>query len=188
MDNRTAILDSALSLFAERGYDGVGVQEVAENAGITKPTLYHYFGSKQGLLEALVEMHHAPLTAAVHEAAQYSGNLPMTLERLGRCFFECARRDPVYYRLQLSFYFAAPGSDPHRVIAARSEEQHSAVEAMFLAAQRDHGNTVGRQRLYAATFVGTLNTCIGLWLNGYAALDDDLLRRAVKQFQHGIYS
>ena len=34
------------SCFMPRGYDAVGVQEIAQKAGITKPTLYYYFGSK----------------------------------------------------------------------------------------------------------------------------------------------
>jgi TetR/AcrR family transcriptional regulator len=54
MDNRSALLTHALQLFAARGYDAVGVQEIVEAAGITKPTLYHYFGSKRGLLDTLL--------------------------------------------------------------------------------------------------------------------------------------
>ena len=43
MDNRARLLDCAQDLFAARGYDAVGVQEIVEAAGVTKPTLYHYF-------------------------------------------------------------------------------------------------------------------------------------------------
>ena len=53
MDNRMNILQKALQLFYEKGYDAIGVQEIADAAGVTKPTLYHYFGSKYGLLEAV---------------------------------------------------------------------------------------------------------------------------------------
>ena len=55
MDNREAILSEALHLFYVRGYDAVGVQEIVDAAGVTKPTLYYYFGSKKGLLESLFE-------------------------------------------------------------------------------------------------------------------------------------
>lgn len=48
MDNRERILQCALELFYAKGYDAVGVQEIAQKAGITKPTLYYYFGSKYG--------------------------------------------------------------------------------------------------------------------------------------------
>ena len=54
MDNRENILTCALELFYQRGYDAVGIQEICQAAGITKPTLYHYFGSKYGLLEVLL--------------------------------------------------------------------------------------------------------------------------------------
>ena len=44
----------ASRLFAERGYDATSVREIVEAAGVTKPTLYYHFGSKQGLAEALL--------------------------------------------------------------------------------------------------------------------------------------
>ena len=39
MDNRERILQCALELFYAKGYDAVGVQEIAQKAGITKPTI-----------------------------------------------------------------------------------------------------------------------------------------------------
>lgn len=44
-----AALDSALSLFAERGYSGVAVDEIVKRAGVNKRMVYHYFGSKEGI-------------------------------------------------------------------------------------------------------------------------------------------
>ncbi len=44
----------AARLFAEHGYDATSVREIVEAAGVTKPTLYYHFGSKQGLAEALL--------------------------------------------------------------------------------------------------------------------------------------
>jgi len=52
----------AARLFAERGYDTTSVREIVEAARVTKPTLYYYFGSKQGLAEALLTR---PMTAFV---------------------------------------------------------------------------------------------------------------------------
>ena len=188
MDNRSIILNCALDLFTARGYDAVGVQEIVEAAGITKPTLYHYFGSKGGLMEALLVQYHDPLTENLKEGADYHGNLPFSLEKVGRTYFDYAKVHPVYYRMQIALVFSPRQSEAHRMISARNEEQHRLVEEMFRLAVRDHGNMRGREQLYAATFIGTINTCIGLWLNGYTELDDVLLQRVVKQFQHGIYS
>jgi AcrR family transcriptional regulator len=45
------LLAAATRLFAERGYDRTSVQEIVEAAGVTKGALYHYFGSKEDLLQ-----------------------------------------------------------------------------------------------------------------------------------------
>ena len=55
MDTKENIMTCAIKLFANRGYDAVGIQEIVDNAGVTKPTLYYYFKSKMGLLEAISE-------------------------------------------------------------------------------------------------------------------------------------
>ena len=56
MENRELIMQCAKTLFYSKGYDAVGVQEIVDRAGITKPTLYYYFGSKLGLLKTLIEV------------------------------------------------------------------------------------------------------------------------------------
>ena len=73
MDTRANLLTCALKLFADRGCDAVGVQEIVDAAGITKPTLYHYFGSNRGLLDALLAERFRPLHRAVAQAAMYYG-------------------------------------------------------------------------------------------------------------------
>lgn len=182
------ILRCALELFADRGYDAVGVQEVVEAAGITKPTLYYYFGSKLGLLKTLVETHHGILITSLEQAIDYHGDLPLTLERAAGAFFQFARENPIYYRLQMALGYSPRGSDAWQVISAWHNRQHELFEDLFEKAAVQHGNMRGRQKQYAAVFNGLLNTSIGLWLNGKAELDDRLLKSAVRQFQYGIYS
>lgn len=50
---KAKLLRVALTHFAGKGYDGVQVREVAEEAGVSKPTLYYHFGSKEGLFRQL---------------------------------------------------------------------------------------------------------------------------------------
>src|SRR5262245_54215681 len=44
----------AAQLFATQGYDATAVREIVEAAGVTKPTLYYHYGSKEGLAQALL--------------------------------------------------------------------------------------------------------------------------------------
>lgn len=59
MTTRDRILDEALSLFAENGYDGTSVEEIAEKVGIKAPSLYNHFKGKEDILNALIDMSEA---------------------------------------------------------------------------------------------------------------------------------
>lgn len=55
MTTKERILESALTLFAEKGYDGVGVDLIAEKAGLKGPSIYKHFKSKEEILDVLIE-------------------------------------------------------------------------------------------------------------------------------------
>lgn len=188
MDNRSHLLDIALDLFAARGYDGVGIQEIVDAAGVTKPTLYHYFASKRGLLEALLESRFGELVGSVRAASEYRRDIRLSLEITARVYFAFAQQQPVFYRMQMGMQVAPPDSEPYQAVAPYSLEQHALLESLFAQSVADHGNMRGRQRAYAATFLGMLNTYIGIYLGGYGELDDALLYQALHQFMHGIFS
>jgi AcrR family transcriptional regulator len=188
MDNRESILEQALRLFSERGYDAVGVQEICEASGITKPTLYHYFGNKHGLLEAILDQFFAELNTRLSAAADYHGDMPLTLQTIAETYFSYAREYPAFYRLQLALWFAPQESEGFKAVSIKNRFQYETIEKIFLNAVPQHGNMRGRHQAYALTFLGTLNTYIGLGLIGLATLDEALARQAVRQFQYGIYS
>lgn len=76
MDNKELILKSALDLFYAKGYDAVGVQEIVDKAGISKPTLYYYFGSKLGLLQNLLEAGYQEFESRLLDIAKPGESLP----------------------------------------------------------------------------------------------------------------
>ena len=53
-DTRARILDAALELFSEHGFDGTTLQQIADRLGFTKAALYYHFRSKDDLLQALI--------------------------------------------------------------------------------------------------------------------------------------
>lgn len=53
--HRRRILDAATALFAERGYESTGMRELAAAVDMSPPALYHYFESKEQLMDALIE-------------------------------------------------------------------------------------------------------------------------------------
>jgi len=67
-DTRDRILEAALDLFIERGYDKTSLREVAERVGVTKAALYYHFSSKEEIIRTLIQPiydHFEPLAAAL---------------------------------------------------------------------------------------------------------------------------
>ena len=56
-DTQKKILHEANHLFMSKGYLGTSTREIAKNAGITQPNLYHYFSDKEKLYQAVLEQH-----------------------------------------------------------------------------------------------------------------------------------
>ncbi|MGE5681747.1 MAG: TetR/AcrR family transcriptional regulator [Bacillota bacterium] len=188
MENRENILNIALMLFSSKGYDSVGIQEIVDKAGVTKPTLYHYFGSKRGLLDSLLEEHFNHLYEAVKTAACYNGNLPETMSSVAKTVFEFAKSGKDFYRMYLTMCFASPGSEAFSAVYPYNEKLNLLLTDLFKAASKDHGNMRGRHTRYAFTFWGMLNNYITLFLGNFIELNEESAYQAVKQFSHGIYS
>jgi len=55
-DKREHILNVAEELFAEKGFDGTSVRDIAQQAGVNLAMISYYFGSKEKLLESLIEL------------------------------------------------------------------------------------------------------------------------------------
>ena len=95
-DTRERILEQALELFSEKGYDSVSVGEIARAVGIKAPSLYNHFHSKRAIFDAIVES-----TAAQYEAdtgkidihvQNVSQDIPVFTEITAEALFEKVRQ------------------------------------------------------------------------------------------------
>ena len=104
------ILATALDLFAAKGYDATAVREICEAAGITKPTLYHFFGSKDGVFQALVRTGFQQYRAIVDAAMSSPGSFKERVKVLARSVFESASTKPLFWRFIHTVIWAPPGT------------------------------------------------------------------------------
>ena len=107
MDNREKILRCALELFYHKGYDAVGIQEICQSAGITKPTLYHYFGSKYGLLEVLLEHELSGFLSGLSENARFQNGIEESLTAFAGTLIDFANQNHQAYMLLMAFSYSA---------------------------------------------------------------------------------
>lgn len=77
---RTQLVDIARSVFAERGYDGTSVEEIAARAHVSKPVVYEHFGGKEGLYAVVVDREMGLLLGRFETALQ-DGHPRYLLER-----------------------------------------------------------------------------------------------------------
>lgn len=103
METRDRILEAALVSFGGRGYDAASLDSIARDSGIRKQTVLYYFGSKDALMEAVIDRTVADLTEALLAATETSaapdgGSAPPDVwagvEAIVRAVFRLAVRRP----------------------------------------------------------------------------------------------
>jgi len=93
------LLELAEALFAERGYAGASMDELARRAGVTKPVVYELFGSKDGLFGACVERSIERLAADISAAVRAEGDPEARLRAGGLAFIRFAAGNRVAWDL-----------------------------------------------------------------------------------------
>jgi Transcriptional regulator len=108
------MLDVAEEVFAELGYLGVSMEEIADRCGISKPMLYEYFGSKDGLLRAAITRFRAGLYQATQAAMAEATTPREVLSRGMLAYFAFTDEQPsraVAMVLQEPLVASAAGED-----------------------------------------------------------------------------
>lgn len=75
-DTRDGILGAAEQLFGERGFDATSTRDIAERSGVNKALIHYHFGTKDELLEALLERYYGRLASTMFGALQSAQAVP----------------------------------------------------------------------------------------------------------------
>ncbi|HEY6780828.1 MAG TPA: TetR/AcrR family transcriptional regulator [Thermoleophilaceae bacterium] len=128
------LAELAEQLFAERGYGGASMDELARRAGVTKPVIYDLFGNKEGLYRHCVERSAEGLRSAVFEATSAEHEVEAKLRAGCLAFLRFA----VDHRVAWDVLFLAPDgrfADQAQAIRARQ----AALVAALLAEEAAPG-------------------------------------------------
>jgi TetR/AcrR family transcriptional regulator, fatty acid metabolism regulator protein len=93
-DKRTRILDAAIRVFAEHGYHGARVGDIAEDAGVAHGLLYHYFASKDDVLRTIFLENWGALIARFRAVEGSEEPAPQKLEGIAKILLRTWRNDP----------------------------------------------------------------------------------------------
>jgi AcrR family transcriptional regulator len=129
-ERRERILAAATEVFAEHGYTGASVGEIARRAGVVASVIYDHFGSKRELHVELLEAHGEALIE--RSIAEVTGEGPYELLRASiEAFYRFVEEDPFVWR----FLFRDPPSDPDIAAAHRRVQDRATAGIAALVAE-----------------------------------------------------
>jgi len=120
------IFMAAARLFADKGYNGVSMREISELSGMSKPTIYYYFGNKEGIYEALVNEGLKHSSESFQKIRALAVPVRFKLTELIRVHFRHCLNQPEFTKFSLSLFMLA-GDTP------------------FLASKREQANQLRRE-------------------------------------------
>ncbi len=135
---RQQILRAALRRFAHSGYAAASVQQIVDDAQVSKPALYYYFRDKTGLFQALVDEAHDEryrlMLAAVSRAKDLKGQLVEILT----ASFDFLQKNRELMRIAFATAFAAPGEVPEDLsYSEKCERNFEFIHSLIKQALKD---------------------------------------------------
>lgn len=96
---REKLLRAAETLFIERGYDGVSINDIAVEASTTKGHIYYYFENKQELFDSILEEYFTKQTEAMMKAVEAKGDLRVEIHAVVDAYLDFIDMNPGFPRL-----------------------------------------------------------------------------------------
>lgn len=129
---REAIIDTSARVFARQGYHATGVNELCDANDLGKGALYHYIGSKEGLLAAIHDRVMDEVLRGADRVAEAGGSPPAQLEMLGDELLDVIHRYPDHVWVFLHEFPALTG-DRAATFRERRREYERRVEGVLRA-------------------------------------------------------
>ena len=172
--SRELVLDAAERVMAEHGFEAATLARVVEEAGIPMSSVYHYFGSKDGILLAVMERGADRFFADLPDLTRRPGRPAQHLARVVSAVVGTLQRHPDFLRLLIVFAAQPPADDGEIQAVIRRIREHAldflraqiavafgddprspvtdrlarfalaAIDGAFVAIQADHGATLER--------------------------------------------
>ena len=128
---RERLLETATELFAEKGYAGASVREIVEKAGVSKPVLYYYFKSKEGLFYAILEWAADVQQKILNEIFEAKGTVLERFIFLYRRVYEGIRQYQSLYIMIHGLIYGPPQGVPEYDFAMYQRHMLDAVKRIY---------------------------------------------------------
>jgi len=190
MNKKQLILTNALKLFAKEGYEGVGVMKIVTESQVTKPTLYHHFGSKEGLLQDIYETYFGDFLRDIKAKLDLGDQLMTSIEESIVSYIRFASLNQDFFILSNHLRRGPSASKSKMIVNKYHQEELALVKALMMQISKVHINLKGKEELLAINFLNMINGYIEYKINNHELddVDEQDITYLTKQFLYGIFS
>ena len=160
-ERREQLIEIARALFAERGFDGTSIEEVAARAEVSKPVVYEHFGGKEGLYAVVVDREVRQLLGMVQGALTAGGPREL-LEQAALALLDYIEQVPDGFRILVR---DSPIGSSSGSFVSIIGDIASRVEYILAGEFRTRGFDTKFAPMYAQMLVGMVGTTGQWWLD-----------------------
>lgn len=180
-DRRQAILDAAVRVFARRGFHACRVSDIADEAGVAYGLVYHYFGSKDSVLDTLFLERWNVMLQMIAEVDATGASAREKLYSIASFIVDSYRHDPDLMKVIIVDVTRAANSFGQTHLA-RIREAYSRIAAIVVKAQSDGSFKTEIDAEFAAmTFYGAIEQVLTGWIFELLPIGEEHYERAKRQ-------
>lgn len=181
-ERREQLIAVGRTLFADKGFEAVTVEEIAATAGVSKPVVYEHFGGKEGLYAVVVDREMNHLLSMISGALQ--GTHPrVLLEQAGLALFDYIETQPDGFRILVR---DSPVSQQTGSFASLIVDVAGQVEHLLAEQFKAHGLPTRLAPMYSQMLVGMTALTGQWWLDARKPRKDEVVAHLVNLAWNGL--
>lgn len=161
-ERREQLIEIARPLFAEKGFEGTSVEEIAAAAQVSKPVVYEHFGGKEGLYAVVVDREVSYLLTSIEDALATGGRSRELVEQAALALLDYVETHTDGFRILVRGSSVASSSGS---FASLLSDIASQVEGLLVTEFKRHGLEAKTAPMYAQMLVGMIALTGQWWLN-----------------------
>jgi AcrR family transcriptional regulator len=181
-ERREQLIDIARTLFAQRGFDGASVEEIAARAEVSKPVVYEHFGGKEGVYAVVVDREVRQLLDMMRDALT-EGSARVLLERAAVALLDYIEQSSDGFRILVRD--SPLGSATGSYVSIMSDIA-SRVEGILVDEFKRRGFDAKAAPMYAQMLVGMVGMTGQWWLDARKPKRDEVAAHLVNLAWNGL--
>jgi len=180
---REQLVEVGRALFARKGFDATSIEEIAAEAGVSKPVVYEHFGGKEGLYAVVVDREMQELAGRITASLTAAGSSRELVERAALALLDYIESSSDGFRILVRDTSVAAASG---TFAGLLNDVASQVEHLLAAAFAERSLDAEHAPIYSQALVGMVALTGQWWLEERSPGRDEVAAHLVNLAYHGL--